>query len=139
MTPREWSRLSSLRVFVQGSLDSSLKAHLGALACHRYSESELLELSLHCPLATREVMGSQRPEFRMLVSVGCANDGLRVVELAVVSEEILSTFTKSVFLKKRLTSELVRLSNRRQDCIRVSDVGQAHFNLPNSRRSRARR
>ena len=71
----------------------------------------------------------------MLEAVRCADDGFGVVKPTVVPEEVLSAFAKSVLLKEHLTAEPIRLSNRGKDCVGIGDVGQAHFKLPNSRRS----
>ena len=65
----------------------------------------------------------------MLVAIGNTHDGLAVVFLAIVPQDVFLGWRITVFGKEFITSETVALSDGSQDCTAAGQVCVAHSGI----------
>src|SRR5690606_1732681 len=80
--------------------------------------------SSHCSFAAAEVGGPQWCS--ILPLMGGTQDGLRVVVIAALFQEIPASFPEAVFAKKRFAAEAVELSQGSLNSSWVGDILVGH-------------
>jgi hypothetical protein len=97
-----------------------------------HHETELTQASRDSPLATRKGRRPHRAMPRLVVPVGCADDGLRVVLPTVVHEEIGAGWVEAVAREKGNLAEPIIFLDR---SLHASgrDVVESHGSVGQSR------
>src|SRR5690349_6235612 len=85
-------------------------------------EAEILKLRLHCCLSSTELSSAERTVVRILISESSARDGLRVVRPILVSQEIFTSFPKTVLCEESIASKPIEFRNRLPHCLSGREI-----------------